>query len=248
MVIEAPAASSPVVNFLANDRYGLLLSSTLGGYSFTAEGELVTRASDRQSQLDQPGRTIYLRDHDTGQVWNLSGLPAPVGTTDNRCRHALGYSAFEATAGEIDLAAQVFVPATDPVELWDIKLTNLTKTKHRLSLYFVLEWASNFDHHALAGNALIATSREKNISAFAAFDHSLDSFETNPEKFFGRFRGYSAPQALEDGRLGRSQGDISQGAIAVLEKKVSLGREANFELGVIVGTVESKRAKDLANQ
>ncbi|HSX41899.1 MAG TPA: glycosyl hydrolase family 65 protein [Candidatus Saccharimonadales bacterium] len=239
----------PVVNFLANDEYGLLLSDGLGGYSFNAAGDCLTRVGDALIISDRPGRIIYLRDHDTGQWWNVTPNGAPEPSRHYQARHGLGYSIFESECNGIGLAAKVFVPPSDPVELWELKITNLGKIKRRLSLYIVAEWAELFDHCRALGNGLIATSRfQDDLIGLAGFDHSLDSFETDPATFFGRGGGYGAPQALEDGRLSRTQGQLPSNGILVLEKKISLGGRAHFELATILGLVSGPRSSEKAKK
>lgn len=242
--------AEPVVNFLANDEYGLLLSDALGGYSFNTNGQLLTKIGDAQALTDRPGRIIYVRDHDTGQFWAFSPGATPGPNRRFAARHGLGFSSFESEFGELGLTAKVFVPPSDPVELWELKLTNLGKIKRRLSLYIVVEWAEPFDSGRPAGNGLVATSRRQtDLAGLAGFDHTLDSFETDPARFFGRSGGYTNPRALEDGRLSRTQGQFgASGAIAVLEKKITLGSRASFELASIFGLVNGPRPAEKAKR
>lgn len=244
---------APVVNFLTNDEYGLLISDQLGGYSFSTSGQLATHIGDAQALSDRPGRVFYLRDNDTGQVWQITEQPSFSPHERFEARHGIGYSIFESEANGISFTATVFVPPSDPVEIWEIKITNQSKIKRRLSLYLVLEWAETFDYCRGVGNMLIATSRHQpELAGFASLDHALDSFETDPTIFFGRGRGYLSPQALLDGRLSRSQGALPKNGVGVLEKKISLGAGANFELAAILGLASSSRpvekAKRLARQ
>ncbi len=248
-VISEQPAGQPVVNFLCNDEYGLLISDALGGYSLDASGQLLTAVGDAQTLSDRPGRIIYLRDHDTGEFWLLT----PTGELDPlrryQARHGLGYSIFETEANGVGVNAKVFVPPSDPVELWELKITNLRKTKRRLSLYLVMEWAGLFDYCRAVGNSLIATSRHQSeLAGFVALNHQLDSFETDPMSFFGRGRGYARPRALEDGRLNRSQGALMGNGIAVCEKKLTLGAGATFELAATVGLVTSPRPIEKAKR
>lgn len=242
--------AAPFVNFLANDEYGLLISQNGGGYSFDRAGTLLTKVSDNQARTDQPGRYIYLRDHDSGQIWNLTSLPTLEKLDNFQARHGAGFTVFESTAHQISLSAKVFVPPSDPVELWEIKLTNLAKTKRRLSLFFALEWSDYFNDCRFASNALLASSHQRpELCGFLGSDHAIDSFETKPETFFGKGRGYHNPQAITGGKLSRTQGALTNGGVGVIEKKLSLGGSAVVELAIITGLVSSKqpqiRAKTL---
>lgn len=240
--LKLPSTEKPAVNCLANAEYALLLDAYLGGYSLIADGTVLTRADEQLPLNHRPGRAIYLRDHDTQAVWAVTSPTEAF----SAITPALGYSQLSTQWSGLTLSGRVFVPVIDPVELWDLTLTNNDRKKRRLSLYFVLEWSPIFDGCRSTDGGLIARSRAaSDLAAWLAFDRQPDSLETDRRRFFGA-GGYAWPMALIDGRLSRklSSGDLPP--IAVLERKITLGSHAGANLGVTVGGCRHVRAADRA--
>ena len=76
-VITRPDTPRPWSNYLGSTEYGAIITNNAGGYSFyksAAQGRF-TRLRFNSVPLDQPGRYIYLHDHDDGDYWSASWQP-----------------------------------------------------------------------------------------------------------------------------------------------------------------------------
>lgn len=128
------------------------------------------------------------------------------------------------------------MPAEDGCEIWLIKLKNNSKRKRRLSLfvYFNLPEICS-SQIELKNNCLLINSKklQQNQLYYFAFDHGVDSFDTDRNIFIGNYRTILFPRALEDGKCSRSQ--ASENPIAVIEKNITLGKESQSETIAVVG-------------
>ncbi|HUF79216.1 MAG TPA: glycosyl hydrolase family 65 protein, partial [Thermoanaerobaculia bacterium] len=90
------------------------------------------------------GRFLYLWDLDRAQgegaVWSLA--PAPCWPAYDRfaCRHGLGYTVFETELGGLLASWTLSVDETETVELWRVRLEDLSGRPRRLALVAYLEW------------------------------------------------------------------------------------------------------------
>ena len=93
-VITRPDTPAPWANYLGSPEYGALISNNAGGYSFVKSGANGRILRYVFNQFDQPGRYIYLRDNQSGEVWSASWQPVgrDLDTCQYQCRHGLGYT------------------------------------------------------------------------------------------------------------------------------------------------------------
>ena len=133
-VITRPDTPAPWANYLGSPAYGALISNNAGGYSFVrsgANGRLLRYQFDGR---DQPGRYLYLRDNEDGDVWSASWQPVgkSLDVYESECRHGLGYTRFRSSYRGIHTEALYYVPEGCEHEVW--KLTVWNGTKHTRSL------------------------------------------------------------------------------------------------------------------
>lgn len=93
--------------------------------------------------MDRPGFYVYLRDDDTGEYWSVSWQPVglPLDRVKYRCRHGLSYSVYTCSYSGIDASQKVFIPADDPVMLWDVKIKNTDDKPRQISVFSYLEFS-----------------------------------------------------------------------------------------------------------
>ncbi len=93
-VIDRPDTPAPWANYLGSPEYGALISNQAGGYSFAKSGANGRILRYIFNQSDQPGRYIYIRDHDTKDYWSASWQPVgkDLGEYQSECRHGTGYT------------------------------------------------------------------------------------------------------------------------------------------------------------
>jgi len=98
VTILGPGQSTPTpwINVVANPGFGFQSSADGGGYEWSVnsrEHQLTPWSNDPVT--DRPGRVLYLRDLDTGEVWTPTAAPIRDETATYIATHGWGYSRFE---------------------------------------------------------------------------------------------------------------------------------------------------------
>ncbi|MBC7235722.1 MAG: hypothetical protein H5T69_07750, partial [Chloroflexi bacterium] len=78
-----PNAQAPQVHYLSNGRYGVLLSTSGGGFSCWGDVQITRWRAD--PTLDNWGSWLYLQDRETGHIWSLTRQPLGA-ATNQQCR------------------------------------------------------------------------------------------------------------------------------------------------------------------
>lgn len=135
---------SPWINYLQNGRYFATVSANGGGLSYDRSPlhGRITRYRINDVPPDRPGKYIYVRDRDSGEVWSLTWQP--VGhepASDYRAAHGFGYTRVEAGVGGIASSVVFFVPADDDREIWKATLRNASGRTRRLTVVGYVEFA-----------------------------------------------------------------------------------------------------------
>jgi cellobiose phosphorylase len=143
-VIADVRTPSPWINYLENGRYFATISGNGGGISYDRSPlhGRITRYRINDVPPDRPGKYIYVKDRDTGQVWSLTWQP--VGrepAAAYRVAHGFGYTRAEAEVGGIASSVVFFVPVDDDREIWKAVLTNRSGRPRRLAVVGYVELA-----------------------------------------------------------------------------------------------------------
>ncbi|NPV67603.1 MAG: glycosyl transferase [Anaerolineae bacterium] len=222
-VITRPDTPLPWINYLGCQTYFGLISNTAGGYSFYRDARLrrLTRYRYNNVPLDCGGRYIYLRDDASGVYWSPTWQPVRRPLEAYTCRHGLGYTVIESTFGGIEAAVRYFVPLGETLEIWQLTLTNHRQTAAALSLFSLVEFAlwdaqddaTNFQRNFNTGEVEVEDGviyhkteyrERRDHFAYFACSELLAGFDTQREAFFGPYRGFDAPLAVERGEAGNS--------------------------------------------
>ncbi|MDA8144981.1 MAG: hypothetical protein M0Z27_02820 [Thermaerobacter sp.] len=181
-VISRPDTPRPWINYLSNGTYCALVSQTGGGYSFLESSgfDRLTRGLPGEMVLrDRPGRYLYLLDREDGEYWGLTGAPVPTRYAAWECRHGLGYTVITARRAQLSSRVTYFVPRSDNLECWLVRLRNGGRRRRRVSLFPYVElvlgnyafdlaersFADLFNESRWADNLLLATKRFWNVPA-----------------------------------------------------------------------------------
>ncbi|HVN83006.1 MAG TPA: GH116 family glycosyl hydrolase [Terriglobia bacterium] len=222
-VIQRPDIPVSWTNYLGVKNLCTVISHNAGGYSFhnSAEHHRITRFRQNGVPLDRPGHYVYLRDDETGEYWSLSWQPVGKDLSQARyeCRHGLSYSKFHCEYQGI-LADQIlFVPLSDDVELWDVRIKNLTSKPRQLSVFTYLEFSF---HHIEIDNQNLQMSLYASGSnyqdgiieydffyepwTYHYFASSIkpDSYDSTRDRFLGPYRTETNPVAVERGYCSNS--------------------------------------------
>ena len=246
-VIDRVDTPAPWTNYIGVGGLCAVLDQNAGGYVFyrSPQYHRVTRFRPN-APLCRPGHYVYLRDDDTGEFWSVSWQPVGKDLNEAKyeCRHGLSYSKYGCEYRGIGARQTVFIPLSEPVELWDVTLKNLTDRPRRLSVYSYLEFSfhridmdnQNFQMSLYAAGSSYADGiveydlhyEEDGWQWFAA-DFAPDGFDCLRDAFLGPYRDERAPLAVERGSCSGSSGTTGNHC-AALQKKLELapGGEARF--------------------
>ena len=217
-VITRPDTPLPWINYLGCESYFGIISNTAGGYSFYRDARLrrITRYRYNNVPLDTGGRYIYLRDDESKEFWSPSWQPTRHEMQNYSCRHGLGYSVIGSEYRGIEARTRYFVPLGENLEIWQATVTNHRATRAKLSVFSAIEFclwdaqddATNFQRNLSIGEVEVDNGviyhkteyreRRNHFAYFACSDH-LSGYDTQRDAFFGPYRGWDKPLAVERG-------------------------------------------------
>ena len=249
-VITTPYTPRPWGNVISNGDYGLMISQNGSGYSWrgNAGQNRITR-SFQDLIKDNWGKYFYIRDLKRNVYWSAAYKPVMHPYQSFAVVHGLGYSKFVQQIEEIESELTLFVAAEDPIEIFQLKLTNHSDETRELDVTSYAEWLLGFapDEHREFHKLFIETSadvarsvvyarkclwgfaddkgRHNNVdwpyTAFMAVSEPLKSFDCDKESFIGLYNNDDKPQAMRDSHLAGRKGRFTD-AIAALQVAVTL--------------------------
>lgn len=274
-VIKTPLTPRPWGNVISNGDYGLMVSQTGSGYSWrgNAGQNRITR-SFQDLVKDNWGKYFYIRDLQSGQYWSAAYKPVMRPYEHYQVVHGIGYSRFIHQVASIECTMTVFVAPEDPVEIFQVTLTNRSDQPRELDITSYAEWLLGFapDEHREFHKLFIETSadeeqravfarkclwgfaddkgRHNNVdwpyTAFMAASEPLKGFDCDKESFLGLYRNDDHPRAMMEPALAGRAGRFTD-AIAALQVAVSLLPGQSKTVAFTLGAAEdgSERAADL---
>jgi cellobiose phosphorylase len=233
-IITTPVTPRPWGNIISNGDFGMMVSQTGSGYSWrgNAGQNRITR-SFQDLIRDNWGKYFYIRDLKRNVYWSAAYKPVMHPYDHYSVVHGIGYSKFRQQIEEIISEFTVFVSAKDPVEIFQLKLTNQSDEVRELDVTSYAEWLLGFapDEHREFHKLFIETSadiarsavfarkclwgfpddkgRHNNVdwpyTAFMAVGEPLKSFDCDKESFIGMYNNDDKPKAMSEPTLeGRS--------------------------------------------
>jgi N,N'-diacetylchitobiose phosphorylase len=253
-VIERPDVPVSWTNYIGVKDLCTVISHNAGGYSFykAPEHHRITRFRQNGVPLDRPGHYVYLRDDDTGEYWSISWQPVgkDLSTARYQCRHGLSYSRFSCDYQGIEAEQLLFIPVDDDVELWDVKLKNVTGQPRHLGVFSYVEFSY---HHIEIDNQNLQMSLYASGSSYQdgiieydffyepwtfhymAASFTPDSYDGVRDRFLGSYRTETNPIAVERGRCQNST-ELGGNHCGALHKRLTImpgeGTRLIFMLGV----------------
>jgi len=217
-VITRPDTPLPWINYLGSEAYFGIISNTAGGYSFYRDARLrrLTRCRYNNLPFDLGGRYLYLRDAATGEFWSPSWQPTRSELEDYECRHGMGYSIIFSRRNGIKAETLYFVPTGENLEIWRTRVTNKRDAEAKLSLFSAVEFClwdaqddqTNFQRNFSTGQVEVEDGviyhkteyrERRDHFAYFACSEPLAGFDTQRDTFFGPYRGWDNPAAVERG-------------------------------------------------
>ncbi len=258
-VIDRPDVPVSFTNYLGSKDYCVVLSHNAGGYSYYRSPQTgrVTRFRPNGVPLDRPGRYVYLRDDADGDYWSISWQPvgtplAATGAVDGAtctAAHGMGYTRFESHYRGIAASQTVFVPVDDPLEVWDVRLTNPGDTERTITLASYVEFSFHtitIDQQNLQMSLYAAGSSyadgiieydfhyEPWTAHYFTSSRTPDSYDSLRDAFLGPYRTETNPIAVERGH-GSNQSATTQNHCGSLFHTVTLAPGETARIAYVLG-------------
>lgn len=269
--IHDPRTPLPWINYISNSSgYCGIVSQTGGGFSFFGDPRTrrLTKYRYNNVPMDRPGRYLYLRDDDTGEVWSPCWQPVCRELDSFSCSHGLGYSRIESSYKKLQHEVTYFVPTEGSHECWQLRMRNTGDRELNLSLYAYVEfsfwteaesrnqqWSAHLTRASFSSNTIqfpfieghpsfIRTENkdyqpERPGMAYLTWTLPVDDFDTVRDQFIGRYRHEGNPAGLESDRLSNS---ILSGGVGcgALRRQIKLSPGQEINVCVLLGFDESE--------
>jgi len=246
-VITTPATPLPWINYLGSEGFYGIISNTCGGYCFYRDAKLqrVTRYRYNDVPADLGGRCYYIRESDS--FWSPSFLPAGTELDRYECRHGLGYSRFLGEKNGLRAELTCFVPLHADCEIHRLVFRNRSESERSFRVFGAVEWclwnavddATNFQRNLNIGEVEVEDGviyhkteyrERRNHYAFYSVNRPTQGFDTDRDRFLGKFRGWNAPVAVENGAC---TGSMASGWAPIAAHEVSITLAAGEETTLI---------------
>ncbi|MDR2149924.1 MAG: N,N'-diacetylchitobiose phosphorylase [Spirochaetaceae bacterium] len=243
-----------------------VFNHTAGGYVFykSPEYQRISRFRPNGVPMDRPGHYVYIRDNESGEYWSISWQPVgkPLDKARYTCRHGLSYSTYRCEYQGIIAEQTLFIPLDEPVELWDVRITNTTPKARSLSIFSYLEFSyhqirmdnqnfqmslyscgSSYADGVIEMDPFYEEGGHQFFTASGVYDDSPESFDCLRDTFIGPYRTETNPLAVERGFCSGSF-ELGGNHAGCLRRKISLGALESSRLVFMLG--QGDRAAGIA--
>ncbi len=226
-IIIRPDTPRPWYNYLMNDDFVAFISNTGGGMSYYKDPKVyrLLRFRFQNIPMDRPGRYIYIRDEETQEYWSATWAPTMKDGGKYTCRVGANYQIISYQFNGIETEITYFVPPDLPLEIWDLKIKNLSAQKRRIRTFSYAEFAFwgamrdlinldappnctriKYDNGSIVhysyndiGSGLHDMHFVQNYGFHTAHLPPV-GYNGNREKFIGTYRSEANPLVVENGR------------------------------------------------
>jgi cyclic beta-1,2-glucan synthetase len=148
--ISSPGMYPPVVNYMSNGRYSLMITSDGDGFSKFEDRMLYRWRPDIYANT---GNYIYVRDVASGRYWSTTYHPSKVEPDDYQVIFGPYKAEFKRRDGDITSYMTVSLDSVQPFEIRKITFTNHGKEEKQLEVTSYLEvaddtWLAELSHPA----------------------------------------------------------------------------------------------------
>ncbi|MCK9555257.1 hypothetical protein M0R36_05520 [bacterium] len=243
-IIKRPDTPRPWVNYLSNGRFCSIISQTAGGYHFFKDPTYnrITRWAPANYLSDTPGRYVYVRDNNSGKFWSATYSPVRK-SAHFKCVHGLGYTSISSDFGSISAKVDFFVPMEEDLECWIVSIRNNGKVPADITVFNFVEWMVGpwepeltLRNIAALMNDVMYDPKLKAIVAgkfpwgnkiwpymcYFSAGVSNGGFETDLEKFMGRYGTYASPEQVKKGKCSCTRHIRGLNSSAVISGRIKL--------------------------
>ncbi len=142
-VISRPDTPRPWYNYLMNNEYVAMISNTGGGVSYYRDPRIyrVLRYRYQNVPYDRPGRYVYIRDDEDSSYWSATWAPSWTSGGEYSCRVGTNYQIITYKYNGIQTQIRYFVPQDLPLEIWDMRISNVSDRFRRIRSFSYAEFA-----------------------------------------------------------------------------------------------------------
>lgn len=256
--ITNPQTPRPLMNYLWNRKF-LSAVNHFGGGSGAYGGRTayyIDPENRGRAELIRNGnRYFYVRDLNTGAVWNPGWYPAKHPLDAYFCDHRPGSTEVTGQCDGIEGKAEIFVPEEFACEVWTVTLRNLTEAVKTVELFSFVEFSlegysrySEYDsyvqadydevHHMVYARNAAQERPHSWYDGFIASDRKPDAYETSKTRFLGIYGDIALPEALTKGLSNR--GTACEEMAGVLKHRIELAPGACREVQILIGSSDSQ--------
>ena len=234
-------------NICANEKFGTLVTESLGGYTWSENSRLnrITAWSNNQV-TDTPSEIIYMQDKKTGKTWSLGVNPMP-DNSDYVVTYGLGYAKYKHTSMGVIQELDTFVAKEDSVKINLLNLKNLAPKKKKLKLVYYIKPVIGEDELLSKGcieleqknNTVIAknNANENEEYIYVSSNEKIKSYTASKAFFIGKGT-IANPEGLKKVELDNESGEGTNSIIAI-EIEVELEAFENKDISFILGAQKS---------
>ena len=258
-IIKDARLKRPMVNYFWNDKILSVANQNgggNGGYRGMTSCYIGETGKPRAQLIKNGNRYFYIRDNESGKLWNPGWYPVKEELDAYNCVHGLGYSIIEGEKDKICVTLRGTVSFDEPAEMWEIKLTNKDSKERNVTVYPFVEFDlegyphnSEYDSWVRAyyfeeDNMIFAENNAEErphgwFHGFCTSDIKADAFDTSRDKFIGAYGDIRLPDALADGGL-RNSLAACETMIGAFEHRIVLKVGEEKIINFIVGSSNSK--------
>ena len=249
----------PLINYMWNPRFLTGVNHFGGGngtYGLRAACYIDSENRGRATLIRSGNRYFYLKDADSGVLWNPGWYPVRTPLDAYTCDHMPGTTKISSIRDNIGTTLQVFVPEDHPCEIWTMTVKNLSYTTRTIELFsfveFSLEGYSRYSEYEsyvytkyiptrnmiYARNAAQERPHEW-YDGFIACSETPDEFETSKNRFLGTYGNISLPEQIVSGRCS-SKDTACEDMVGVLKHILQLNAGEEKTLVYIIGSSDSE--------
>lgn len=238
-------------HILANEKFGTLVTESMGGYTWYKNSRLNRITSwENSANYDIPAEAIYLKDLDTKDSWSLGLNPMPDDKNYNII-YGFGYAKYIHKSNGIEQELEVFVPKEDSIKVQILKLKNTTQSKKKLKLIYyakpvIGEDALKSNGHIdlefdKPGNIILATNLYLNevpqSIAYVSCSEKIKSYTGNKTFFFGK-GGLKNPDGIKKASL-NNENSLGRDTCICYEVEFEIESFSEKEISILLGAEDN---------
>ena len=238
-------------HILANEKFGTLVTQSMGGYTWYKNSRLNRITSwENSANYDIPPEAIYLKDIDTKKAWSLGLNPMPDDKNYNVI-YGFGYAKYIHKSDGIEQELEVFVPKEDSIKVQILKLKNTTQAKKRLKLIYYTKPVLGED--GVKSNGYINLDYDKNNNiilaknmylsellqsiAYVSCSEKIKSYTGNKNFFFGK-GGIQNPDGIKKVSL-NNENSLGQNTCICYEIEIEVESFSEKEISILLGAEDN---------